>query len=215
MSNKKYILGFQINGIGNGHLTQAKTVYDVIIKKYQIPVVIFYGKNNNNIANYFSKSKVVFKKMYSTPESTNDFKMSAFLRDTFSIKQTKPFEKQFGINKWFNFFVADLFNFKTKQINIAHQWAIQHKIPFIAAKIGKTFNNINFVSIYKPCLTDKYTIPPLIDLKKVDRRNIKKKYILAYSVSGQDFPTRLIKLAEKYFNYNFYYFTKTIIKKKI
>ena len=30
------ILGFQINGIGNGHLTQSKTVYDVLIKKYKL-----------------------------------------------------------------------------------------------------------------------------------------------------------------------------------
>ena len=39
------ILGFQINGIGNGHLTQALTVYKVLVKKYKIPVVIIYGRN--------------------------------------------------------------------------------------------------------------------------------------------------------------------------
>lgn len=212
-SPKKYIIGFQVNGVGNGHLTQAKTIYAVLIKKYEIPVIIIYGINND-YDNVFFQSKVVHKKKYSTQESTNNMKLISQLKDIIKIKSTKKYEEKFGINKWFNFFVTDYFNYRTKQICIANQFSVKNIKLDLLFKISKLLSNISYVSIHIPSKYTKHIIPPLIDMKYI-KRKIKKRVILAYSVSGQDFPTRLIKLSKKYSNYKFYYFTKTIINKDI
>ena len=77
---KKQILGFQINGIGNGHLTQAETVYDILIKKYTIPVVIIYGKKDG-YDSIFYQSKVIYHKFNSTNESTKSVFFSSIIRN--------------------------------------------------------------------------------------------------------------------------------------
>ena len=83
-SLKKYICGFQVNGIGNGHLTQAKTIYTILIKKYKIPIVIIYGRNNG-YDNVFFQSKVVYHDSFTTQESINDMKIIPVLKDIFNI----------------------------------------------------------------------------------------------------------------------------------
>ena len=40
VSKIKKIIGFQINGVGNGHITQAITIYNILIKYFEIPVVV-------------------------------------------------------------------------------------------------------------------------------------------------------------------------------
>ena len=51
----------QINGVGNGHIKQAKTVYDILIKKYEIPIVIIYKKKTNSVENFLVKVKLFLK----------------------------------------------------------------------------------------------------------------------------------------------------------
>ena len=69
------------------------------------------------------------------------------------------------------------------------------------------FSYTTIFSIFKNSILSKYKIPALIDIKKINRDNIKPKLILSYSVSGYDFPNELIKLAVKYPDFNFKYFT--------
>ena len=58
ITKKNKIIGFQILGIGNGHLTQSIEIYKVLVKYYKIPVVLIYGiADGYNV--HFSKSKVI------------------------------------------------------------------------------------------------------------------------------------------------------------
>ena len=45
-NNYTKVIGFQVCGVGNGHITQSKVVYNILIKKYKIPLVIIYGRND-------------------------------------------------------------------------------------------------------------------------------------------------------------------------
>lgn len=208
------ILGFQINGIGNGHLTQALTVYKVLIKKYKIPIVIIYGRNEG-YDNVFSQSRVIYQKIYTTQESINDMKLLRTLKDIVKIKPSRKYENEYGVNKWFNFFVSDFFNFRTKQIQIANQFSVDNIMNDILINTTKFLSNCVSVSIHLPSKHSKYTIPPLINLIKINRNNINKKLLLAYSVSGQDFPKKLECIAKQNPTYQIKYFTNTKIEIKL
>jgi len=208
------ILGFQINGIGNGHLTQSKTVYDVLIKKYKIPIVIIYGRNEG-YDNFFLNSKVIYQKINTTNESINDMNYLKVIKDFIKIKPTHKYEKIYGINKWFNFFVNDFLNFRTKQIIIASQFSIDNIKNYLLINSLQLSSICILVSIHISSKYTKYTIPPLIKLEKIKRIGVNKKIILAYSVSGEDFPKKLDLLSKKNPLYKFIYFTNTNIQKPL
>ena len=203
--NKK-ILGFQINGIGNGHITQAKTIYDILVKHYEIPVVVIYTRNQG-CDKLFENSQVIYQDTKSDVNSTNEMSIYSSLVDIFRIKKTRYFEKKYLITNWINFFVTDLFNFRTKQINIASQFNQNDIRIYLCIIMCYLFSYTTVFSIFKNSRLSKYKIPALIDLKKIKRDSVKSKLILSYSVSGYDFPNELIKLAVKYPDFNFKYFT--------
>ena len=211
---KKDILGFQICGIGMGHLTQAKNVYDILIKKYEIPVIIIYGISDG-FDNYFKNSLVVYEKLYTTNEDVNKNNLYKIVKDAFVKRKTLKYEREYDINKWFNFFVTDFFNYRTKQIHIAYQFAVPHISIFSVFILIILFSRSKIVNIQMPSLLTNKVIPPLIDLKKINREKINKKLIIAYSVSGTYFPNILITLAKKHKDYKFIYFTKTKIKNNL
>ena len=66
--------------------------------------------------------------------------------------------------------------------------------------------SINFKNKYS-----NYYLPPLICDKKTERE-IDEKLVLCYSVSGEDFYNELKKIADRYSNYNFKYFTNLEFK---
>ena len=210
---KKQILGFQINGIGNGHLTQAQTVYDVLIKKYKIPVVIIYGRNEG-YDSIFYQSKVFYHKINSTNESTNNMDIIKIIKDVIMIKPTRKYENEYKINKWFNFFVSDFLNYRTKQICIAPQFSLNDIKIYIILKLSKLLCHNEIISIHTPSPHTKHIVPPLINQEFINRY-IDKKTILAYSVSGNNFPKTLMKISKKYPDYKFKYFTNTKIKSKL
>ena len=47
IANQK--IAFMINGIGNGHLTQAKTTYNILKKSCHIPLVIIFGHKKDSL----------------------------------------------------------------------------------------------------------------------------------------------------------------------
>ena len=71
-------------------------------------------------------SKVIYQKINTTNESINDMNYLKVIKDFIKIKPTHKYEKIYGINKWFNFFVNDFLNFRTKQIIIASQFSIDN-----------------------------------------------------------------------------------------
>lgn len=203
---KKKIIGFQINGVGNGHITQAITIYNILIKYFEIPVVIIYG-TKKNIQKHFNKSKICYEKMYTTNESMNNLSLVGILWDIIRIKPTKKYEENYNVNIWINFFVTDFFNFRTKGITIGCQFSSSLLKFIVLTKTTQLLSDIKVVSIQEKNYYDKYVIPPLISNKLIIRNNINSKIILAYSVSGKIFPKTLIILAKKYPNYQFKYFT--------
>ena len=210
--NKK-IIGFQICGIGNGHINQAITVYNLLNKIYEIPVVIIYGKEEKEKNIFFCNSKIIYHKLHSTLESMNNMNIKKFTKDFFMKKPTKYFEKNYDINIWLNFWISDFFNYNTKQICIADQFSMPGMS--ILVNISKILSNVIPVSIHLPSKCTKHLIPPLINIKKIKRANINKKIIVAYSTSGDDFLNKLILLAKKFNSYQFKYFTNIKINENL
>lgn len=199
-------IGMMVNGIGNGHITQAVTVYNILKKKYNIPIVLVCGREDG-CDDLFPESNVKYHKMFSTKESTNNMNKSKVLKDFWlNSLPSYHYENVYGINLWWNFLVPDLFNFRTTQINVSCQLAMDDwKIDlFQNISTYLTYSipvSINFKNKYS-----KYYLPPLINIEKIDR-DIDKKLILCYSVSGEDFYNKLKNIANENKDYNFIYFT--------
>ena len=213
--NKSKVLGFQICGIGNGHLTQALTVYNILIKRYRIPIVIIYRKENQiNYQQKFNQSLVIYKKTACTNNSVNDLKLIPIIKDIIELKQTNTFEQKYGINLWFNFWVTDWFNYRTKQIAISNQVNVNHWFNCILVQISKIMSLLDVISIDEKNRLSKYVVPPLITIQEMTF-NKQTNVVLAYSVSGQDFASNLITIAKNHPGHVFYYFTHTILKVKV
>ena len=144
--------------------------------------------------------------MFSTLKSTNEMDLLVAIKDVLTLKQTNKYEKIYGINMWFNFFILDLFNFNTKHICIANQFSVPDYRMDMLIRFSKFFSCVVPVSVHLPSKHTKYVIPPLVEIRKINRQ-INKKLILAYSVSGQNFSNTLIMLAKKNPSYEFRYFT--------
>lgn len=204
-------LGLIVNGIGNGHITQAITVYKILKKKYQIPIVVIWGRDEG-CDNLFPDSYVAYHKMFSNRETINSMNKSKVLKDFwFNSLPSYHYENIYGVNMWWNFFVPDLFNFRTTQINVSSQIAMEDWKIDILQKISAylTYSipvSINFKNKYS-----NYYLPPLICEKKIERE-IDDKLVLCYSVSGEDFYKELKKIADKYIDFKFKYFTNLEFK---
>ena len=205
----KNIIGFQICGIGNGHLTQAKVVYDIMIKRYDIPIVVIYGRQCGYDGS-FADSLVVYEHMFTTPESINNNDMLLAMLDTFGPLKMRNWESKFQINKWINFWVIDYYNlFHTKQIIIANQFTVDSiELSFLTASAYALTNTV-LVSIHLSSRYTNHVIPPLISIEHKIRTSSKKPYILAYSVSGTHFLETLIQISDRNPHYTIRYYTLT------
>lgn len=199
------VIGFQVCGIGNGHITQSKVVYNILIKKFRIPLVIIYGRDGG-FDDYYKNSVVLYKKMGINTQETNDMKTLKLLKEVFTYKENQKYELKYGVNNWINFWIVDWFNYRTKQYAIASQFALSN----ISVAGLMFFNNLFSltipISIFHGNNFSKYKFPSLIDDKKLDRSNINKKMIVAYSVSGSIFPKTLNNIAIRNPDYTFNYF---------
>ena len=205
-TNKTKVIGFQINGIGNGHLTQAKTLYDILIHHYEIPIVLVYGRENTNGIR-FDASEIIYRPYSSTQESTNNGDVIAMLTDFISSKHTFKYEESHQINFWVNLLVADMGNFRTTQLVVANQFSTENLKMVVPLFFSQGTGNIKLVSIMKPSMITPYIIPPLINTSKISgRTKVEPRRILCYSVSGEEFPRTLQFLARKYKDFTFDYF---------
>ena len=198
------VIGFQVNGIGNGHLTQAKCVYDVLVDHFDIPIVVVYGRDAID-STLFSKSKIVFKRYMSTPEGVNSGLIYPLLVDFLSLKDTRAFETMYGVNTWINFLVGDLHNYRTKQLMIAPQYGSTNSKLLVAAYFTKKVGHVSCSGIMKDNIVTDHILPPLINAERITR-DVDDKLILCYSVSGIDFPSTLRKISRKHKDFTFHYF---------
>ena len=202
---KKKVIGFQVCGIGNGHLTQSQTVYNILITKYDITLVIVYGRESGFTDN-FPKSQVIYRKLYTDKDSISKMNRLKVLQDFFTMRNTIKYEQEYGINLWFNFLVTDILNFRTKQIQIANQIMLNSIDVYLIFSMNNLLTYSYLVTMIGSNHFTDFEIPPLIDIKKIDRNNIEKNMVLCYSVSGKKFPKTLIKIANKNPDYTFHYF---------
>ena len=155
---RRQVVGFQVNGIGNGHLTQAKVVYGVLIERYEIPVVLIYGREGG-FDEAFPKSSVVYVESYSSNEAVSDMNVFKLLLDIVWVKPTRRYELHHGITRWINFWVSD-FQYRTKQIQIANQLSVDDPRIDLVANTVKLLSNVVGVSIHLPSKHTNHTIPP-------------------------------------------------------
>jgi hypothetical protein len=203
---KTKIIGLQINGFGNGHLTQGKVIYDVLIKHYDIPIVVVYGRNDTN-GIMFKQSQIIFEPTCSTNTSVNDGDILPLFTDFISVKKTKIYEANYQINYWINLFVSDYGNFRTHQLAIANQFSTTNAKLLIPIYAMSTFAYITYVSMLRPSILTDKVMPPLISLAPFDpKRPISSTTILCYSVSGDDFPKTIEFLSRFYPKYTFHLF---------
>jgi hypothetical protein len=138
-----------------------------------------------------------------------------FIKDFIMTKPTKKYETENNINLWLNFFVSDLFNFRTKQLCLANQFSINnYNINFIVF-MSKLLSNVTPISIGGKNFYSKYSIPPLTKFNNIDRTNIQNNLILVYSTSGRDFPNTLFKIANKNKDYKFKFFSDKKYNKQL
>lgn len=203
-ANKKKVIGFQICGIGNGHLTQAKTMYDILVKHYEIPVVLVYGKKNTNGIR-FDASTIFFVPVVSTPESVSNGDVLVTAADYIALRSTRAYEESHNVNLWLNFLVSDICNFRTKQIVIASQFSTKI-IHFLMLMCTLEYtSNSKIVSILKPSMLTECVFPPLIDTSTLVWKPEPNR-VLCYSVSGEYFPRSLGRIARRHPEYVFDYF---------
>jgi hypothetical protein len=204
IDNEK-ILGFQICGVGNGHITQSQVIYKILIKNFKIPIVIIYGRNGG-FDDYYKESKVIYKEIKCDEQGVNDMETKKVIKEVFNFKDSKIYEKIYGINNWLNFWIVDWFNYRTKQYAIASQLSLP-QISVAGLIILSNLLSLSIpISIFFENNYSKYKFPSLIDDQKLDRNNVDKKLIVAYSVSGENFPTILNNIALNNPSYTFHYF---------
>lgn len=207
-SVKKPCFGMQICGVGNGHISQAKSVYDILEHKYDIPIVIIHGAKKNSADSVFPKDKIVYEDGYTTQEDVNNMNILPIIKDAVKNKHTEKYENAYGVNTWLNFWVTDIHNMRTQQINISNQILLPSILVSVIVVVIKFINQVEIVSIGHPNKFSNKHVPALISTDPIDRRNVNKDIILAYSVSGSDFPYVLYKLANNYPEKSFHFFSK-------
>ncbi len=201
-NNTTKIAGFLICGIGRGHLSQAKTIYDIMIDSISIPIIIITGIEGG-YDNIFNKSKVIYKIELTTPKSIQDMEEFKVAIDFFTPKFTLFYEYQYQINLWINFWQIDLYNPYTKQICIGEQYNCNHSGIDLGVRLAKNLCNISIYSLMEKNRFSTNYLGPLINSNECDRSNIDHNLVLAYSISGIDFINTLNIISRNHTNFKF------------
>ena len=207
-------IGFMICAVGNGHLTQAKTVYNILRKNgYNIPIVISCGKKENKEwKKIFKESDYVNEKIYITEDATNNLKTVGsyinFIRSIFKPMNAYYYFQKYKLDLFISFWTPSLIiKFPVPCLSFAYQYNIEgSKFLDLTIKLSKKLQIP--VSIGRPNKYSSYWVPNLIGLNPIKRNINTKKICLAYSVSGNDFINTMNKIALKNPNYEINFFFK-------
>lgn len=205
-------IAFMINGIGNGHLTQAKTTYNILKKSCHIPLVLIFGHKNDYIKESFPGSNVLIIPTKCREHDIEQLNLLPILNDiagniSFS-QQINNLTKRYKISLWINFFWVSFLETNIPQVIIAEQFSIQN--PMIATLILslKLMANVKIISLTFDSPFTKYKIPALFNLDKIrfPKDDIQGQDIVCYNNSGTYFLNFILHLSQKYPEYNFHYF---------
>jgi UDP-N-acetylglucosamine:LPS N-acetylglucosamine transferase len=219
---------FFVNGIGNGHLTQADTIFNILQGTNNYNVKIVYIINNKNIFNdnlKLYKNKFKNTKIKNISINSNESTISNIYNPINFLKMIKDFNKvkideqlliSRKIDLIISFFIPKFFikKINIKCIDIACQYCINNIIIKILS-YNKIYNNIIPVSIGNKNIYSKYYIKSLISLEELDRKNVNKKIALAYNAFGDNFTNILNKIAKNNKEFKIYLFMKENPKKKL
>lgn len=205
-------IGFMINGIGNGHLTQAKTTYNILKKSCHIPLVLIFGHKKDSLKDSFPDSNILIIPIKCQEQDIEQLNLLPILNDmagniSFS-QQISNLTNRYKIDLWINFFWVSFLETNMPQFIIAEQFSIQN--PMIATLIMslKLISRVKIISLTFDSPFTKYKIPALINLDKIrfPKNDIQGNDILCYNNSGSYFLNLILHLSQKYPEYNFHYF---------
>lgn len=206
-------VAFVICGTGNGHVTQALTIYKMLkSNNFQVPVIISVGRESKyeweeifKDADYYHIFMPVSEEEMNT---LNFISQVNFLRAFYEKVNLDQYKTKYGIDMFISFWTP---NFSTSVsvpfISIASQFTLENKALSFLINLYKK-KQIP-VSIGTPNKYSPYWIPYLIDDKKLVRENNGKKICLAYAVSGIDFQKNLCSIAMGNKDYEIHFFFKT------
>ena len=207
-------IGFLICDVGNGHLTQAITIYNILKNNnFVVPIVISCGLLENlEYKKIFYESDYDFEKIWLGEKETNSFSLLAkinFIRSIMKKMDSEKFIKKYQLDMIISFWTPNLrTTFSVPCISISPQFLINNNLN-LNLVIRSCQNKQVPVSVGEKNIYSKYWIPYLIDINPVKKIKTNKKIALAYAVSGIDFQKRLFQIAKNNSDYEIHFFFNT------
>jgi uncharacterized protein (TIGR00661 family) len=191
-------IGFLICGIGKGHLSQAETIYNILLKKnYNIPIVISISNTTfiewNDI---FKDSDYINEYINFTEENMSNFNLKSkikFLQLIMKPINIEKYVKKYNLDLMISFWTPSLVNkLSIPFLSIANQYSVNNFGLNLLNKMNKK-NQIP-ISVGAPNNYSEYWIPSLIDKNMISKKE--NKYCVAYSSTGMKFIKILKKIAK-------------------
>jgi hypothetical protein len=205
-------LAFGVLAVGQGHMTQAKAIYDIVLRNgYSVPIIFCMVSNKNTVVEkcnmYFTHSKIEFVKIYANEDDMNSMNLIGNLRFFASMLRpfdTSKYEVKYNIGMWVNFWVPTIHTFNMPAICIAPQFSVK---DWRMKNIVRLFKRKQVpVSIMEENPYSPYVVPSLINLNPITRRRGYKKVCVAYAVSGKDFGKVLEQIATNNPDFEIHFF---------
>jgi len=207
-------IGFLICDVGNGHLTQAITFYNILKNNnFIVPIVVSCGYQENlEYKKIFYDSNYDFEKFWIGEEETNNLSLLNkinLIRSILKKMDTERIIKKYKLDMVISFWTPNLrTTFSVPCICIAPQFLINNN--FNLKIIIRNFQNKQIpISVGEKNIYSPYWIPYLIDINPIKKIKTNKKIALAYAVSGIDFQKRLFKIAKNNPTFEIHFFFNT------
>ena len=126
---KKKNIGFLVCGVGNGHLTQAKTVYNILKKNgYKIPIIVACcQKKKPKWKTIFPKCDIDHEKIPVSEEATNNmsiFTIIKFFISAYTKVNVEKYIKKYNLDMMITFWTPNFVtSFSVPCISLAYQFS--------------------------------------------------------------------------------------------
>jgi len=206
-------IGFFICAVGNGHFSQAHTIFSILIKYgYKVPVVICFGKDKNKSWEKKLPGTDIYHELMPVSEENmnnynNPISLYNIARAIFIPKNMEKYIQRYDLDMIISFWTPSVVTkLSIPWICMANQYTIDYVALNIINHLCK--NNQIPVSIGESNRYSPYSLPSLIDTTPIRRENIKNNICVAYAVSGLDFQRCLAKIAINNPTFEIHFFLK-------